>query len=64
MLSNMIILNIFIAVIAKTLEVSEEAKRKQQLLQFIDTMTNKLQDIEQDSGLLSKIKRNCSDENK
>ena len=57
MLSNMIILNIFIAVIAKTLEVSEEAKRKQQLLQFIDTMTNKLQDIEQDSGLLSKIKK-------
>ncbi|KAL6453737.1 CCH1 Calcium-channel protein CCH1 [Candida maltosa Xu316] len=56
-LSNMIILNIFIAVIAKTLEVSEEEKRKQQLLQFIDTMTNKLQHIEHDSGLLAKIKK-------
>lgn len=56
-LSNMIIMNIFIAVIAKTLEVSEEDKRKQQLLQFIDTMTNKLQYIEEESGLLAKIKK-------
>ncbi|RCK60533.1 Calcium-channel protein CCH1 [Candida viswanathii] len=56
-LSNMVILNIFIAVIAKTLEVSEEAKRKQQLFQFIDTMTNKLQHIEEDSGILAKIKK-------
>ena len=56
MLSNMIILNIFIAVIANTLEVSEEIKRKHQLIQFIEVMTSKLQNIEQDSGLLKKIK--------
>ncbi|CAK9438796.1 uncharacterized protein LODBEIA_P30200 [Lodderomyces beijingensis] len=56
MLSNMIILNIFIAVIAKTLEVSEEIKRKHQLIQFIDIMTNRLQHIDSESGLLMKIK--------
>ncbi|KAK7680086.1 hypothetical protein QCA50_016811 [Cerrena zonata] len=56
-LSNMVILNIFIAVIAKTLEVSEEGKRKKQLLQFIDDMTEKLQNLDSESGLLSKIKK-------
>lgn len=56
-LSNMVILNIFIAVIAKTLEVSEEGKRKQQLLQFIDDMTEKIQNLDTDSGILSKLKR-------
>ncbi|CAI5758731.1 unnamed protein product [Candida verbasci] len=56
-LSNFIILNVFIAVIAKTLEVSEEGKRKQQLLQFIDIMSNKLQNIATESSLLSKIKK-------
>ncbi|KAI3405297.2 CCH1 [Candida oxycetoniae] len=55
-LSNMIILNIFIAVIAKTLEVSEANKRRHQLIQFIGIMTNKLQNIQQDTGLLKKIK--------
>ncbi|KAI5955695.1 CCH1 [Candida jiufengensis] len=56
MLSNMIILNIFIAVIAKTLEVSEEGKRKQQLYQFIEVMTSKLTNVDEGSGLLKKIK--------
>ncbi|EAZ63770.2 calcium channel protein, partial [Scheffersomyces stipitis CBS 6054] len=55
-LSNMIILNIFIAVIAKTLEVSEEGKRRKQLLQFIDNMTDRLQNMETDTGLLTKLK--------
>ncbi|CAN3374403.1 hypothetical protein DIURU_000718 [Diutina rugosa] len=40
--SNFIVLNIFIAVISKTLEVSEEGKRRNQLLQFIDNITHKL----------------------
>lgn len=56
-LSNMVILNIFIAVIAKTLEVSEEGKRKQQLLQFIDDMTEKIQNLDTETGILSKLKR-------
>lgn len=40
--SNFIVLNIFIAVISKTLEVLEEGKRRNQLLQFIDNITHKL----------------------
>lgn len=55
-LSNMVILNIFIAVIANTLQVSEEGKRKRQLLQFIEVMTNKLQSVHEESGLLKKVK--------
>lgn len=56
MVSNSVILNIFIAVIAQTLEVSESGKRKQQLLQFIDNMTARLQNIDTSNGLLSKFK--------
>ena len=55
-LSNMVILSIFIAVIANTLQVSEEGKRKRQLLQFIEVMTNKLQSVHEESGLLKKVK--------
>lgn len=55
-ISNMVILNIFIAVIAKTLEVSEEGKRKQQLIQFIDNMTERLQNLENEPGMLTKMK--------
>ncbi|ODV77628.1 uncharacterized protein CANTADRAFT_8070 [Suhomyces tanzawaensis NRRL Y-17324] len=54
--SNTVILNIFIAVIAKTLEVSEEGKRKKQLLQFIDNMTDRLQNMDGRTGALSKFK--------
>lgn len=54
--SNTMILGIFIAVIARTLEVSEEGKRKQQLLQFIDNMTKRLQSITHETGALSKWK--------
>lgn len=55
-ISNMIILNTFIAVIAQTLEVSEEEKRKRQLLQFINNMTERLQKFENESGMLVKFK--------
>lgn len=55
-ISNMVILNIFIAVIARTLEVSEEGKRKQQLIQFIDNMTERLQNLENEPGMLAKMK--------
>ncbi|CUM67862.1 uncharacterized protein PRCAT00005571001 [Priceomyces carsonii] len=55
-ISNMVLLNIFIAVIAHTLEVSEEGKRKQQLLQFIDNMTERLHSLQNEVGLLSKLK--------
>lgn len=56
-ISNMVVLNIFIAVIANTLEVLEEGKRKQQLLQFISDMTVKLQSIDSETGLLSRLKK-------
>lgn len=54
--SNMIILNIFIAIIAKTLEVSEEDKRKEQLHQFMDNMTTRLQTLETEVDFLSRFK--------
>lgn len=54
--SNMIILNIFIAIIAKTLEVSEEDKRKEQLRQFMDNMTTRLQTLETEVDFLSRFK--------
>ncbi|RLV90787.1 Calcium-channel protein CCH1 [Spathaspora sp. JA1] len=63
-LSNMIIFNIFIAVIADTLEVSEEGRRRQQLLQFIENMTNKIQNINHEIGLLTKIKTKLFKRNK
>lgn len=56
MLSNTVIMNIFIAIIAKTLDVSEEGKRKEQLLQFIDNMTVRLRTIDPESSILSKFK--------
>lgn len=56
-ISNTVILGIFIAVIARTLEVSEEGKRKQQLLQFIEDMTKRLQSVTHETGLLSKMKQ-------
>lgn len=56
-MSNTVILGIFIAVIARTLEVSEEGKRKQQLVQFIEDMTKRLQSTRSESGLLSKMKQ-------
>ncbi|CAH2355884.1 calcium-channel protein Cch1p [[Candida] railenensis] len=55
-ISNSILLNIFIAVIAHALEISESGKRKQQLIQFIENMTTKLQSLDSDSGILIKLK--------
>jgi hypothetical protein len=55
-LSNTVIMNIFIAIIARTLEVSEEGKRKQQLIQFIENMTNRLKYLDAESGVLTKLK--------
>lgn len=56
-ISNMIILNIFIAIIAKTLEVSEEEKRKQQLRHFMDSMTARLQTMDTEVDFLSRVKK-------
>lgn len=55
--SNIVILGIFIAVIARTLEVSEEGKRKQQLKQFIDDMTEKIQSVNSETGILTRLKQ-------
>ncbi|KAK6201361.1 Ion transport protein-domain-containing protein [Scheffersomyces amazonensis] len=56
-LSNSVIMNVFIAVIANTLEVSEEGKRRKQLIQFIDNMTSRLQTLQVETGWLGKFKR-------
>lgn len=54
--SNFIVLNIFIAVIATALEVSEEGKRKHQLRQFIEDMTQKLQVVGSNPGWVNQMK--------
>lgn len=55
-ISNFIVMNIFIAVIARALEVTEEGKRKHQLRQFIDDMTHKLQAVSSNPGWMTQIK--------
>lgn len=54
--SNLVIMNIFIAVIAKALEVSEEGRRKHQLRKFIDDMTERLLSVRSRPGWLNKVK--------
>lgn len=54
--SNSVIMNIFIAVIAKSLEVSEEGRKKHQLRQFIDDMTHRLQTVKSRPGWVHKMK--------
>lgn len=55
--SFFVIIQIFIAIIASTLEVSDDAKRKKQLLQFITNMTTRLQATDDETSLLRKIKK-------
>lgn len=55
-IGNFIVLNIFIAVIARALEVSEDGKRKHQLRQFIEDMTQKIQVVGNDPGWVNQIK--------
>lgn len=55
-ISNFVVLNIFIAVIARTLEVSEDVKRKHQLRQFIEDMTQKIQVAGSNPGWVNLIK--------
>lgn len=55
-ITNLVILNIFIAVIANSLEVSEEGRKKHQLRQFIDDMTERLQAVRSHSGWIHKLK--------
>lgn len=55
-ISNFIIINIFIAIIASSLEISEEGRRKHQLRQFIEDMTLKLQSVRQRPGWLDRIR--------
>ncbi|KAG7195586.1 calcium channel protein [Scheffersomyces spartinae] len=52
-----VVIQIFIAIIATTLEVSDDAKRKKQLLQFISNMTSRLQYTDHETSLLRKIKK-------
>lgn len=54
--SNLVVMNIFIAVIAKALEVSEEGRRKHQLRKFIDDMTERLQAVRVRPGVFHKLK--------
>lgn len=56
LISNMVILNIFIAVIASTLNVPEAEKKRKQLLQFIENITASIQHVDNESGALSKYK--------
>lgn len=56
-ISNSIVMNIFIAVIAKSLEISEDGKRKHQLRQFIDDMTQKLQAVRSNPGWINLLKK-------
>ncbi|CAH6718527.1 calcium-channel protein Cch1p [[Candida] jaroonii] len=56
LISNMVILNIFIAVIASTLNVPEAEKKRKQLLQFIENITVSIQHVDNESGALSKYK--------
>lgn len=55
-ISNFIVMNIFIAVIAQTLEISDDGKRKHQLVKFIEDMTQKLLAVEESSGWIGLIK--------
>lgn len=55
-ISNSIVMNIFIAVIARALEISEDGKRKHQLRQFIDDMTQKLLAVGNNPGWITQIK--------
>lgn len=54
--SNSIVMNIFIAVIANAFQVSEEGKRKHQLRQFIDDVTTKLQTVQIKNDWINKVK--------
>lgn len=54
--SNMFILNVFIGLTARTLEVPEKDKRKQQLLQFINNMITRLDNVDSESRVLSRFK--------
>lgn len=54
--SNLVIMNIFIAVIAKSLEVSLEGRRKHQLRQFIDDMTKRLLMVKDPPGWMFRLK--------
>lgn len=54
--SNSIVMNIFIAVIANAFQVSEEGKRKHQLRQFIDDVTTKLQTVQPKNDWINKLK--------
>lgn len=56
LISNMVILNIFIAVIAGALHVPEAEKKRKQLSQFIENITASIQHVDNESGALSKYK--------
>lgn len=58
-ISNSILLNIFIAVIAQNLDVSEAVKKKEQVKQFIRDLAKRLSTAEEES-LLRKLKNKIS----
>lgn len=54
--SNLIVMNIFIAVIATSLEISIEGRKKYQVRHFIDDMTERLQTVKVNPGWIHKLK--------
>lgn len=56
MVSNFIVMSIFIAVIANAFKVSEEGKRQHQLRQFIDDVTTKLQTVHVKNDWINRMK--------
>ncbi|GEQ72872.1 hypothetical protein JCM33374_g6560 [Metschnikowia sp. JCM 33374] len=55
-ITNLIVMNIFIAVIATSLEISIEGRKKYQVRHFIDDMTERLQTVKMNPGWIHKIK--------
>ncbi|EGV64159.1 hypothetical protein CANTEDRAFT_104682 [Yamadazyma tenuis ATCC 10573] len=55
-ISNFVILNIFISVIANTLVVPEDEKKRKQLSQFIENITASIQNVDNESSSLARFK--------
>ncbi|KAM9886398.1 hypothetical protein OXX79_014210, partial [Metschnikowia pulcherrima] len=56
MVTNLVVMNIFIAVIAASLEISIEGRKRYQVRHFIDDMTERLQTVRANPGWIHKLK--------
>ncbi|OBA19685.1 hypothetical protein METBIDRAFT_46054 [Metschnikowia bicuspidata var. bicuspidata NRRL YB-4993] len=56
MITNLIVMNIFIAVIAAPMEISIEGRKKYQVRHFINDMTERLQTVRVNPGWIQKLK--------